>query len=107
MLLISFAKIKIHNYSPSLKKKYWLTLSNKIFYFIFSLFFFKIQSFTNIGSLELQKNLKVKVDYVEIGNGPKVVLLHSTATGIKQWRYLLENYKNRFCFIAVKFNWLW
>ena len=49
----------------------------------------------------MQKNQNVKVDYVEIGNGPKVVLLHSTATGIKQWRYLLENYKNRFCFIAV------
>ena len=49
----------------------------------------------------MQKIQKVKVDYVEIGNGPKVVLLHATATGYKQWRYLIENYKNRFCFIAI------
>ena len=49
----------------------------------------------------MQKIQKVKVDYVEIGNGPKVVLLHSTATGYKQWKHLIENYKNRFCFIAI------
>ena len=40
------------------------------------------------------------VDYEEIGNGPKVLLLHSTATGVRQWKYFINKFKDRFHFVA-------
>ena len=45
-----------------------------------------------------QKSLKV--DYDEIGNGPTVLLLHSTATGSHQWKHFINKFKDEFHFIA-------
>ena len=32
----------------------------------------------------------MKIDYIEKGKGQKVILLHSTAAGNKQWKKLIE-----------------
>jgi pimeloyl-ACP methyl ester carboxylesterase len=46
------------------------------------------------------KNLQ-DVDYFESGTGPKVVLLHSSASSANQWRTLIENFSDKFNFIAL------
>ena len=43
----------------------------------------------------------VEVDYFESGVGPKIVLLHATATGARQWMNFINDYKNQFHFIAI------
>ena len=42
-----------------------------------------------------------EVDYFEAGVGPTVVLLHATATGARQWKNIINGYKDKFHFVAV------
>jgi pimeloyl-ACP methyl ester carboxylesterase len=41
------------------------------------------------------------VDYIDTGSGPAVVLLHSSASGNRQWRPLVDNLKDRHRVLAV------
>src|SRR5262245_8317904 len=41
------------------------------------------------------------VDYEDVGSGPAVVLLHSSASGNRQWRRLSDELKSRYRLIAV------
>ena len=43
----------------------------------------------------------IKVDYVEAGSGPLVVLLHSSVSGARQWRRLMDDLKADFHVRAV------
>ena len=52
-------------------------------------------------SRELSTKKSLKVDYEEIGNGPTLLLLHSTATGARQWKHFINKFKDQFHFIAV------
>ncbi|MEX2128588.1 MAG: alpha/beta hydrolase [Xanthobacteraceae bacterium] len=41
------------------------------------------------------------VDYVEAGSGPAVLLVHSSASGNRQWRRLTDDLKDRYRVIAL------
>jgi pimeloyl-ACP methyl ester carboxylesterase len=41
------------------------------------------------------------IDYVEAGRGPCVILLHSSAAGIRQWRRTIERLQDQYHVIAV------
>src|SRR5437764_1354365 len=41
------------------------------------------------------------IDYEDVGLGPAVVLLHSSASGNRQWRRLTDELKDRYRLIAV------
>jgi pimeloyl-ACP methyl ester carboxylesterase len=41
------------------------------------------------------------VDYMDIGSGPAVVLIHSSASGYRQWRQLVESLQKRHRVLAV------
>jgi pimeloyl-ACP methyl ester carboxylesterase len=41
------------------------------------------------------------VDYTETGSGPAVVLIHSSASGYRQWRQLVESLQKRHRVLAV------
>src|ERR1044071_5701900 len=41
------------------------------------------------------------VDYDDAGSGPAVVLLHSSGSGNRQWRRLIEELQDRYRLIAV------
>lgn len=41
------------------------------------------------------------VEYVEAGAGPAVILLHSSASGLRQWRRLVDELKDSYRIIAV------
>jgi pimeloyl-ACP methyl ester carboxylesterase len=41
------------------------------------------------------------VDYEDVGSGPAVVLLHSSASGNRQWRRLSDDLKDRYRLIAI------
>ncbi len=41
------------------------------------------------------------VDRVEAGNGPVVVLVHSSVSGARQWRRLMDDLEDRFHLIAI------
>ena len=43
----------------------------------------------------------VSVDTLEAGTGPKVVLVHSSVAGARQWRRLMRDLEDRFHVIAV------
>ena len=43
----------------------------------------------------------VTVDYLDIGTGPAVVLVHSASTGNWQWRRLIEDFGGRRRALAV------
>ena len=59
----------------------------------------KKSKFEGLTNLNTQKLLEV--DYEEIGDGPTVLLLHSTATGARQWKHFINKFKERFHFVAV------
>ena len=59
----------------------------------------KISKFEGSSNLNTQKLFEV--DYEEIGDGPTVLLLHSTATGARQWKHFINKFKERFHFVAV------
>ena len=42
-----------------------------------------------------------QVDFFEVGEGSKVVLLHSSASSAGQWKPLMNNYSEKFHFIAI------
>lgn len=42
-----------------------------------------------------------KIDYIEAGTGTAVVLIHSSVSGNKQWRSLMQALKNRYQVLAV------
>jgi pimeloyl-ACP methyl ester carboxylesterase len=42
-----------------------------------------------------------QVDFLEAGSGPTVMLLHSSASGARQWRRLMDDLKSDFCVRAV------
>src|ERR1700751_3355378 len=47
-------------------------------------------------------NPLVTVDYLEAGSaGPVVMLVHSSVSGARQWRRLMDDLKDRFCVRAV------
>jgi pimeloyl-ACP methyl ester carboxylesterase len=41
------------------------------------------------------------VDYLEAGAGPAIVLVHSSASGNRQWRRLIDDLKDRYRIIAL------
>ena len=41
------------------------------------------------------------VDYTEFGNGHKVVLLHSSASNMRQWQKLVDTFSDQFHFIMI------
>jgi pimeloyl-ACP methyl ester carboxylesterase len=41
------------------------------------------------------------VDYEDVGSGPAVILLHSSASGNRQWRRLSDELKDRYRLIAI------
>ena len=41
------------------------------------------------------------IDYSDDGTGPPVILLHSSACGNKQWRWLIEDFKDGYRVIAL------
>jgi pimeloyl-ACP methyl ester carboxylesterase len=42
-----------------------------------------------------------EVDYLEAGTGPAVILLHSSASGLRQWRRLIDEAQDRYRFLAI------
>ena len=42
-----------------------------------------------------------QADFFEVGEGSKVVLLHSSASSAGQWKPLMDNYSEKFHFIAI------
>jgi pimeloyl-ACP methyl ester carboxylesterase len=42
-----------------------------------------------------------EVEYLEAGEGPIVILLHSSASGLRQWRRLIEDLKGRYRCVAI------
>jgi pimeloyl-ACP methyl ester carboxylesterase len=51
--------------------------------------------------MRLVKADEFDVEYLETGAGPAVVLLHSSASGLRQWRKLIEELQARFHVLAV------
>lgn len=51
--------------------------------------------------MPLLKSGRFEVDYLDAGRGPAVVLVHSAASNYKQWRRLVENYSDRYRFLAL------
>jgi pimeloyl-ACP methyl ester carboxylesterase len=43
----------------------------------------------------------IEVDFVEAGAGPLVMLVHSSVSGARQWRRLIEDLQNEFRVLAV------
>ena len=41
------------------------------------------------------------VEYECFGNGPPVILIHSTASSLKQWKHLIQRLKDHYEIIAV------
>lgn len=41
------------------------------------------------------------LEYTDVGTGPPVILIHSSASGLRQWRALTETLKDRYRVIAV------
>jgi len=44
---------------------------------------------------------KFDVEYLEAGTGPAVILLHSSASGLRQWRKLVEDLRGGYRAVAV------
>lgn len=42
-----------------------------------------------------------EIEYLEAGAGPVVMLLHSSASGLRQWRRLIEDLKGRYRCVAI------
>ncbi|CUH64689.1 Dihydrolipoyllysine-residue acetyltransferase component of acetoin cleaving system [Thalassovita gelatinovora] len=42
-----------------------------------------------------------KPDFIETGQGPKVILFHSSASGARQWRSLMDTLADRYHLIAI------
>jgi pimeloyl-ACP methyl ester carboxylesterase len=42
-----------------------------------------------------------QVDFLEAGSGPTVMLVHSSVSGARQWRRLMDDLKSHFCVRAV------
>ena len=42
-----------------------------------------------------------ETDFIEAGSGEKVILVHSSVAGAKQWRSLMETLSNDFHVIAI------
>lgn len=51
--------------------------------------------------MPLIKSDSFDVEYVEAGAGPAVILLHSSASGLRQWRRLVDELKDGYRVIAV------
>ena len=50
----------------------------------------------------MSNNLPIKVDYLEAGSsGPLVMLVHSSVSGARQWRRLMDDLKDQFRVRAV------
>lgn len=41
------------------------------------------------------------IDYVEVGQGPSVILLHSSVSGSRQWRSLMDNLGQQYRMVAI------
>ena len=48
--------------------------------------------------LKKQNNI---LEYECIGTGPPIILIHSTASSLKQWKFLIDDLKNDFTLIAI------
>jgi hypothetical protein len=42
-----------------------------------------------------------EVDFLEAGSGPAVILVHSSVSGARQWRRLIDELKSEFLVRAV------
>jgi pimeloyl-ACP methyl ester carboxylesterase len=51
--------------------------------------------------MAIHKLSSIKIDYTEAGQGQPVVLIHSSVSGNKQWRPLIELLKDRYRLIAI------
>jgi pimeloyl-ACP methyl ester carboxylesterase len=52
-------------------------------------------------SREASKLATTQVDFLEAGSGPAVMLVHSSVSGARQWRRLMDDLKSHFCVRAV------
>ena len=52
-------------------------------------------------SLDYKDDMTVHADFIEAGDGPTVVLVHSSVSGARQWRRLIDELKPRFHVRAV------
>jgi pimeloyl-ACP methyl ester carboxylesterase len=41
------------------------------------------------------------IDYLDVGKGPVVVLIHGAASNNKQWRTIIEDYQDQYRFLAI------
>jgi hypothetical protein len=46
----------------------------------------------------------IKADFLEAGSGPMVMLVHSSVSGARQWRRLMDDLKNDFHVRAVNLH---
>ena len=44
---------------------------------------------------------KKTLEYESIGSGPPIILIHSTASSLKQWKFLIEALKDQYTLLAV------
>ena len=52
-------------------------------------------------SSAMNKLSTIKADYLEAGSGPVVMLVHSSVSGARQWRRLMDDLKDQFRVRAV------
>lgn len=51
--------------------------------------------------MPLLKSEYFTIDYLDVGHGPTLVLIHSAASNNKQWRQLIEDYQQQYRFLAI------
>src|SRR5271156_1213914 len=51
--------------------------------------------------MAMNKLLTIKADFLEAGSGPMVMLVHSSVSGARQWRRLMDDLKDDFHVRAV------
>ena len=50
--------------------------------------------------MPILKSGQFDIDYLDVGSGPAVILIHSAASNNRQWRALIEDHKHQYRFIA-------
>jgi len=51
--------------------------------------------------MPILKTSHFDIDYIDIGSGPVVVLIHSAASNNRQWRQLIEQCQHQYRFLAI------
>jgi pimeloyl-ACP methyl ester carboxylesterase len=51
--------------------------------------------------MPILKSDRFDIDYIDLGSGPAVILIHSSASNNKQWRRIIEDHQHHYRFLAV------